>query len=181
MIQPITHDEILNGLGQDYYCYMFGTNHHEYKCGMWPAVFEEVGGIGYLAREGDMIVGQLIFLPKKYARRIALATSPENSNIAGTMVISCLYVLREYGDKGIASGMIAETLGFCRKRGYTRVEAIVDHRPPQEAGINTSFAPFRKFGFLLDNSREGWEFRPDSRMCSLELQRTGEQADPGDA
>jgi hypothetical protein len=77
--------------------------------------------------------------------------------------------------------MIAETLGFCRKRGYTRVEAIVDHRPPQEAGINTSFAPFRKFGFLLDNSREAWEFRPDSRMCYLELQRIGEQADPGDA
>ncbi|MBC8459558.1 MAG: hypothetical protein H8D67_16330 [Deltaproteobacteria bacterium] len=39
---------ILTGLGQDYYCYMFGTNHHEYKCDMWPTVFDEVGGIGYL-------------------------------------------------------------------------------------------------------------------------------------
>lgn len=181
MIQPIKREEILNGLGQDYYCYMFGANHHEYKCDMWPAVFDEVGGIGYLAREGNKIVGQLIFLPKKYARRIALATSPENRNIAGTMVISCLYVLCEYGGRGIASAMIAETLNFCRKHGFTRVEAIVDHRPPQESGINTSFYPFRKFGFILDGSREAWEFRPESRMCYVELEPTGEQTVAGNA
>ncbi len=181
MIQPITRDEILNGLGQDYYCYMFGTDHHEYKCDMWPTVFDEVGGIGYLAREEDKIVGQLIFLPKKYARRIALSTSPDNRNIAGTMVISCLYVLREYGGRGVASAMIAETLEFCRTHGFTRVEAAVDHRPPQESGINTSFYPFRKFGFLLDGSREAWEFRPESRMCYVELEQTGEQPIAGGA
>lgn len=181
MIQPITRDEILNGLGQAYYCYMFGANRHTYRCDMWPALFDEVGGIGYLAREGDEIVGQLIFLPKKYARRIALATSPESRNIEGTMVICCLYVIREYGGRGIASRMIEETLDFCREHGFTRVEAVVDHRPPEESGINTSFYPFRKFGFLLDGSREAWELRPDSRMCYLELQSTREQADRGDA
>lgn len=95
MIQSITRDEVLNGLGQDYYCYMFGANHHEYKCDMWQCIFDEVGGIGYLARDAEKIVGQLIFIPKKYARRIALATSPENANIDGTMVINCLYVLRD--------------------------------------------------------------------------------------
>ena len=78
MIRSITRDEIRGGLGQDYYCYMFGSDHHEYKCDMWPAIFDEVGGIGYLARDGEKIIGQLIFVPKKYARRIALATCPEN-------------------------------------------------------------------------------------------------------
>jgi GNAT superfamily N-acetyltransferase len=160
---------------------MFGLNHHEYKCDMWPTIFDEVGGIGYLARDEKKIVAQLIFMPKIYARRIALAASPENRNIEGTMVISCLYVLRDYGGRGIASAMIVETLNFCRKHGFTRVEAIVDHRPPQESGINTSFYPFRKFGFVLDNSREGWEFRPESRVCYLELGKNGEHADAGDA
>jgi GNAT superfamily N-acetyltransferase len=181
MIRPITRDEILNGLGQDYYCYMFGANCHDYKCDMWPAIFDEVGGIGYLARDGEKITGQLIFVPKKYARRIALAACPENRNIPRTMVISCLYVLREYGGKGIASAMIARTLEFCREHGFTRVEAIVDHRPPQESGINTSFYPFRKFGFVRDGSREAWEFRPHSRMCYLESQGIGEQRVGADA
>ena len=84
------------------------------------------------------------------------------------MVISCLYVLRDYCGRGIASKMISETLDFCQKHGFTRVEAVVDHRSPPEAAINTSFYPFRKFGFVLDESREAWEFRPDSRMCFLE-------------
>ena len=176
MIRHITRDEILNGLGQDYYCCMFGTKHQRYKSDMWPIVFDEAGGIGYLARDGETITGQLIFLPKKYARRIALATCAENRDINGTMVISCLYVLPEHHGKGIASAMITKTLEFCREHGFTRVEAIVDHRPPQESGINTSFYPFRKFGFVLDGTREAWEFRPDSRMCYLELGRTGEHA-----
>jgi GNAT superfamily N-acetyltransferase len=181
VILPITREEVLEGLDQDYYCYMFGAKHHRYKCNMWPTVFDEVGGIGYLARDGKKIIGQLIFLPKKHARRIALATCTESRNIDRTMVISCLYVLREYGGKGIASRMIEKTLNFCREHGFTRVEAVVDDRPPQESGMNTSFYPFRKFGFVLDDCREAWEFRPESRMCYLELQTTGEQADPGDA
>jgi GNAT superfamily N-acetyltransferase len=180
MIRPVTRDEILDGLGRDYYCYMFGLNNREYKCSMWPTIFDEVGGIGYLAREGDGIIGQLIFLPKKYARRVALPTCPENGNVEGTIVISCLYVLRGFGGKGIASRMIGETLKFCREHGFTRVEAVVDYRPPQGSGINTSYYPFRKFGFALDGSRVAWESRPESRMCYLELRRTSREADPGD-
>jgi len=71
--------------------------------------------------------------------------------------------------------MIAESLSFCRKHGSSRLEAVVDHRPPQESGFGTSFYPFRKFGFVMDDSREGWEFWPHSRMCYLELPRDGEQ------
>lgn len=67
---------------------------------------------------------------------------------------------------------IEETLEFCGAHGYTRVEAVVDHRPPEESGINTSYYPFRKFGFVLDETREAWEFRPESRMCCLRL-KTG--------
>jgi GNAT superfamily N-acetyltransferase len=181
VIRPITGEEILQGLGQDYYCYMFGSNKREYKCSMWPTIFDEVGGIGYLAREDDRIVGQLIFLPKKYARRVALPTCPENGNLGGTMVISCLYVIREFGGRGIASQMIDEALKFCRKHGFTRIEAVVDCRPPEESGINTSYYPFRKFGFILDGSREAWEFRPESRMCYLEFKRTGGQTDRGES
>lgn len=178
MIQPITRDEILNGLGQYYHCYMFGANRHEYKCSMWPTVFDEVGGIGYLVRDGAKIAAQLIFMPKRYARRIALPTSPHNADIAGTLVISCLYVIREYAGKGIASAMIKETLDFCRHHGFSRLEAVVDHRPPPECGFGTSFYPFRKFGFILDDSREGWEFWPHSRMCYLELSKDGDPTVP---
>jgi len=142
MIQPITRDEILNGLGQDYYCYMFGASRHEYKCDIWPTLFDKVGGIGFLARDDAKIIGQLIFMPKVYARRIALPTSPDNGNIAGTLVISCLYVIREFAGKGIASAMIAETLSFCREHGFSRLEAVVDHRPPPESGFGTSLLSF---------------------------------------
>lgn len=169
MIHPISRDEILEGLGQDYYCYMFGINSKAYRCNMWRDIFDEVGGIGFLARDEKKIVGQMIFVPKKHARKIALPTSAENKTLEKTMVIGCLYVLKEYGNRGIASQMIRGLIDFCRSRGYARIEACVDPRPPQEAGMNTSFYPFRKFGFALDDSREGWEFRPETRTCTLQL------------
>jgi len=77
------------------------------------------------------------------------------------MVISCLLIHTEHQNKGIASAMIKELMDFCKDHGYNRIEAPVDPRPPNEAGINISFFPFRKFGFILDESREGWEFRPE--------------------
>jgi RimJ/RimL family protein N-acetyltransferase len=85
------------------------------------------------------------------------------------MVISCLLIHTEHQNKGIASAMIKELMDFCKDHGYNRIEAPVDPRPPNEAGINISFFPFRKFGFILDESREGWEFRPETRMCSCDL------------
>ncbi|MGB3478144.1 MAG: GNAT family N-acetyltransferase [bacterium] len=169
MIQLITRDEILNGLKQYYYCYMFGANLHEYKCDMWPTIFDEVGGIGFLARDGSKIVGQMIFIPKKHARHIALPTSPQNDNIDKTMVIGCLYVLKEYSGKGIASQMIEKLIDFCRNNGYQRIEACVYPSPPEQVGMNISFFPFRKFGFVLDKSQEGCEYNSESRICHLDL------------
>lgn len=169
MIQPITRDEIVNGLGQDYYCYMFGANLHEYKCDMWQRIFDEVGGIGFLARDENKIVGQMIFVPKKHARYIALPTSPNRKDIDSTMIIGCLYVLREYSGKGIASQMIHMLIDFCRNHGYRRIEACVHPGTPEQAGINTSFFPFRKFKFEMDESREGQEYKPETRICHLNL------------
>lgn len=173
MIQAITREEILNGLGQDYYCCMFGISKHTYRCDMWREIFDQVGGIGFLARDKEKVIGQMIFLPKKYARKIALPTSPNNKDIDTTMVIGCLYVLKEYSNQGIASEMISALINFCREHGYGRVEACIDPRPPQEVGINTSFYPFRKFGFVIDNSREGWEFKPQTEICCLSLKDEG--------
>lgn len=176
MIRPISRNEILNGLGQDYYCYMFGANHHAYKCNMWQSIYDEVGGIGFLARDGKKIVGQMIFIPKKDARRIAIPMSHENSEIERTMVIGCLYVLKNYGNRGIASQMIHMLIDFCQERGYRRIEACVHPGTPQQAGTDTSFCPFRKFGFAIDESCNGFEFRPDTRICYLELKESSERS-----
>ena len=167
MIRSITRNEILNGLGQYYYCCMFGINHREYKCDMWRSIFDEVGAIGFLARERNKIVGQMIFIPKKYARRIALPTSPQNDDIDNTMVIGCLYVLKEYSGKGIASNMIQMLIDFCQNHGYQKIEACVHTGTPEQSGYSISFFPFRKFGFVIDESREGWEYNLETRICSL--------------
>ena len=155
MIRPITREQVLEGVGSDYFCCMFGINRRSYRCDMWRVIYDQAGGIGFLAREGKDIVGQMIFLPKKYARKIGLPTSPENRELEKTMVIGCLYVLKEFSNRGIASEMIRRLIEFCRTRGYTRIEACVDPRPPHESGMGTSFFPFRKFGFLLDALRYG--------------------------
>ena len=169
MIHPITRGEILNGLGAPYYCCMFGIQDRTYQCDMWSTVFDEVGGIGYLARSEDKVVGQLIFMPKKHARRIGLPTSPLNDSIEKTLVICCLYVLKDYGNRGIASKMLAEAIRFCKSNGYIRIEACVDRRAPHLSGMSTSFYPFRKFGFTLDESREGREYKPETRICWKDL------------
>jgi GNAT superfamily N-acetyltransferase len=180
MINPITEKEILYGLADSYHswqdsCCMWGVTKRSYSSGMWPRVFREVGGIGFLAREegeeGEegKVVGQLVFMPKRYARRIGLPSSPVNEGIDTTLVIGCFFVLKDYANRGIGSGMIAKALEFCREHGFTRLEACVDSRPPNISGINTSFYPFRKFGFTIDDSREGWEFNPEMRICFLDL------------
>jgi GNAT superfamily N-acetyltransferase len=79
------------------------------------------------------------------------------------------YVVGERANKGIASAMIEELIGCCKEHGYTRIEVPVDPRPPDEAGANISFYPFRKFGFVLDEVTIGWEFRPETRMCFCDL------------
>jgi GNAT superfamily N-acetyltransferase len=168
MINAITEEEVLYGFEDGYWCCMSGVNNRKYTCGMWPAVFREVGGIGFLAREDGKVVGKLIFMPKKYARRIGLPSSPANERVDATLVIGCLYVLKDYAHRGIGSRMIEKTLAFCREHGFTRLEACVDPRPPHVSADNTSFYPFRKFGFVIDDSREGFELNPELRICFLE-------------
>lgn len=174
MISPITREEVLEGLGESYYCCMFGIRNRTYRCEMWAEILDAVGGVGYLAREEGKVAGQMIFVPKQFARRLCLPTSPVNENMERTMVIGCLYVLPECRNRGIASGMLRRLVGFCREHGYTRIEACVDTRPPDELKrFDLSFSPFRKFGFLVDDAREGWEFNADTRICSLELDEAG--------
>lgn len=144
---------------------MFGVEKRGFQCNMWLEIFDEVGGIGFVPWKDDKPVGQMIFLPKKYARRIGFSTCQTNEDLKKTMVIGCLLVHTEHQNKGIASAMIKELIDFCKDHGYNRIEAPVDPRPPDEAGMSISFFPFRKFGFILDESREGWEFRPETRMC----------------
>jgi GNAT superfamily N-acetyltransferase len=169
VIRPITQHEILEGTGKWIPCYMFGIQKRHWRCDMWVEIFDELGGIGFTPFVEDKPAGQMIFLPKKYARKIALPTCPTNENLEKTLVIGCLFVMQEYSNRGIASAMIRETIEFCKENGYTRIEACVDPRPPTESGINTSFFPFRKFGFALDQARCGWEFRPETRMCFCNL------------
>lgn len=174
MINPIKEEEILCGLQNPYHpwqdlCCMWGVTKRSYSSGMWPRIFREIGGIGFLAREVGKIVGQCVFIPKKYARRIGLPSSPFNERIEETLVIGCFFVLKDYANRGIGSSMIAKTIEFCRGQGFTRLEACVDPRPPHISGINTSFYPFRKFGFTVDDSQEGWEFNPEMRICFLDL------------
>jgi len=146
-------------------CNMFGISKRKYRCGMWAEVFDEIGGIGYLAYEDGELVGQMIFLPKKYARRIGIPTSRINENLESTIVIGCLVVLREHWNKGIASAMIGELIRFCKDHGFHRIETYVDVRPPDKAGVSTSYSPFRKFGFIIDETSQGWDSRPDTRIC----------------
>jgi GNAT superfamily N-acetyltransferase len=169
VINPITEEDVLYGFQEGYFCCMSGVKNRAYSSGMWPTIFREVGGIGFLAREDGKIVGQLIFIPKKYARRIGLPSSPADDRLDTTLVIGCFYVLRDYANRGIGSSMIAKTLAFCREYGFSRLEACVDPRPPHVSGINTSFYPFRKFGFTINDSREGCEFDSEMRMSFLEL------------
>jgi len=155
--------------GQLIPCNMFGISKRKYQYAMWTEVFDEVGGIGFLTYEDGKLVGQMIFLPKKYARRIGLPTSRTNENLESTMVIGCLVVVREHLNEGIASAMIRELMSLCRNHGFRRIETSVDVRPPGKAEGNTSFFPFRKFGFTIDETSQGWESRPETRMCSCHI------------
>jgi len=168
-IQPITREIILNGVGKWVPCYMYGIRQRSYQCDMWVEIFDEVGGIGFTPFLDNNPAGQMIFLPKKYARRISLPTCQTNEDLDKTIVIGCLFIFPEFINRGIASALIKELIEFCKKNGYTRIEAPIDPRSPDKAGLNISFYPFRKFGFLIDDTSSGWEFRPETRMCFCNL------------
>jgi len=169
-IRPITREIILNGVGKWVPCCMYGIHQRSYQCDMWVEIFNEVGGIGFTPFVDDKPAGQIIFLPKKYARRIGFSTCQTNENLDKTMVIGCLFAFfPEYTNRGVASALIKELIEFCKKNGYTRIEAPIDSRSPDKTGLNISFYPFRKFGFTIDETSFGWEFRPETRMCFCNL------------
>jgi len=169
-VQHITRNEILHGFADGYYCCMSGILGRKFQCDMWSTIFDRVGSIGLLTRSEDRIVGQLIYMPKHFAQRIGLPRGQHSEDMESTMVISCVMVHHKFRNQGIASSMVREALGFCRQRGYKRVEAYVDPRPPQEAADwIPSFSAFRKFGFIIEGPNTAWESKPDSRICCLDL------------
>ena len=170
-ITHITLDEVKNGFQKGFYCCMSGVCKRQFQSNMWIRVHEEVGSIGLLARGDKGIVAQTIFLPKKHARWIGLPTGlGDPDEFSSTMSISCLLVHDWCRNKGIASKMIQETIGFSRKHGFKKLEAYVDPRSPEDAfQWLPSFSPFKKFGFVVDGSRVAWESWPESRMCHLDL------------
>jgi len=170
-IRPITRKLILEEAGKwdppwSDICCMFSIKKRKFQCNMWLEIFDAVGGIGFVSWEDDEAVGQMIFLPKKYARKIGLPISRPNEEIEKTMVIGCLYVPKEHRNKGIASAMIRELISFCDDHGYKRIEVPVDLRPPDKKMFSTiSFFPFRKFGFVIDEASLGWEFELKTRIA----------------
>ena len=170
MIQKITKDMILNGLGWPVPCCMFDITNRAYQCDMWSQIFDEIGSIGYLAYEDDKPAGQLIFLPKKYARRIGLSTCRTNERLDTTILVGCLLISSEYRNKGLASTMIRELISFCESAGYDRIEVGVCDKPAGNNWVEQiSFLPFRKFGFVLDETTQAHEFKPEELMCYCNL------------
>ena len=170
MIQKITRDMILNGLGRPVPCCMFDITNRIFQCDMWSQVFDEVGCIGYAAYEEDKPAGQLIFLPKKYARRIGLSTCRTNERLDTTILVGCLAIFNEYRNKGLASMMIREVINFCESAGFNRIEVGVCNKPAGNKWVEQiSFFPFRKFGFVLDETARAHEFKPEELMCYCNL------------
>ena len=132
-IYSITENNILNGFKFFCHCCMFGINKNKNVCKMWIHLYKKVGGIGYLLKDKDNIIGQLIYLPKKYARKIALPTTATNNDLNTAMVIGCLYVLPDYRNNGYAGKMIKKLISFCNKNKFRYIEANVDPRPASES------------------------------------------------
>ena len=174
-IHPITEKMILEGRDKwtppwSDVCCMFGIRNRKYLSEMWIEIFDEVGGIGLISWDSNEAVGQMVFLPKKYARRIGLSTCKTNELMDKTMVIGCLYVPKEHRNRGIATSMTRGLITFCNNHEYSRIEVPVDLRPPDKKMFSTiSFFPFRKFGFVIDENSSGRESRPETRMAFFSL------------
>ena len=102
----------MHGFADGYYCCMSGILGRKFQCDMWSVIFDRVGSIGLLTRSGGRIVGQLIYMPKDFARRIGMPRGQRADNLEATMVISCVQVHPEFRNRGIASGMIREAIDF---------------------------------------------------------------------
>ncbi len=170
MIKSITRDEILNGIGQQVACCMFDVNNRKYQCDMWPKIFDAIGSIGYLSYEEGKPTGQMIFLPKIYARKIGLTTCRTNERLDTTLLIGCLLINKDHRNRGLASEMIEEVISFAKASGFSRIEVGACNKPSgKELFESVSFLPFRKFGFVIDESAPANEFTQKDRMCYLDL------------
>ncbi|HIJ72685.1 MAG TPA: GNAT family N-acetyltransferase [Candidatus Hydrogenedentes bacterium] len=166
-VKHITRDEIQR---EEYFCCMSGMKGRKRQCAMWSTIFDHAGSIGLAARSGDSTVGQLICMPKHFARRLGFPRGQHAEDMEATMVIACVNVHPQFRGQGIASTMVREAADFCRQREYRRIEAYVDPRPPGEAEEwIPSFSAFRKFGFAIEGPKTAWESKPDSRICYLDL------------
>lgn len=174
-IEPITRSQVIDGFGRSVFCYMYGIKGRAFQCGMWRDIFDETRGIGFRALEDGDFAGHVVFMPKKYARRIGLPTCRANDRLETTIEIACLYVPRQRRKRGVATDLIAHVLAFCRSHGFDRVEANVNLAPAGDAEYERiSFLPFRKLGFLVDDDSPVHE--PDAgayfvgnMMCYLSL------------
>lgn len=174
IIKPFTKDIIANGIGRFVPCYMYGVNDRKISCNMWLDIFNEIGQIGFIPYINNEAVGQIIFLPKKYARKITIPFSKELKHFEQTLVIGCLVVKGEqfnasHWNKGVASKLIEHVIGFAKENGYKRIEAAVDIRSPKEAQWMVSSFPFLKFGFKIEENSFGWEGKENMKMCSLDI------------
>ncbi|UCD09686.1 MAG: GNAT family N-acetyltransferase [Dehalococcoidales bacterium] len=170
MIKEIDKELILNGLGQPVACCMFDTANRALNCDMWEQIYDEIGSIGYLVYEENRLVGQLIFLPKKYARKIGLSTCRSNDLLDDTLLIQCLFIHSDQRNNGYASMMIKKVIDFCKSKGYKRIEVSTCNRVAGREWVEPiSFLPFRKFGFIMSEEELGYEFRTEDRMCFLNL------------
>ena len=170
MIKEISRDIILNGLGQPVACCMFDTANRAFQSDMWPRIYDEVGSIGYLAYQEDELVGQLIFLPKKYARKIGLSTCKTNERLDTTLLIACLFIHSDQRNKGLASTMIKQVINFCKSNGLNRIEVGACTKPAGKEWVEPiSFLPFKKYGFIIDKKARAHEFRAEDKMCYLNI------------
>ncbi len=170
MIERISRKQIAHGLEKPIPCCMFDVKNRAFKCSMWLDIYDEVGEIGFLAFEENNLIGQLIFLPKKYANKICIPTCKSSERFDTTIIIGCLLILKNYRNKNIATLMINHLIDFCNDNSYNRLEVGVSLKPSGNKSFeNISFLPFKKFGFIIDQNSSGYEFNKEIKMsyCNL--------------
>jgi GNAT superfamily N-acetyltransferase len=166
MIRAIKKLEILKGLGHFIPCCMFDIENRTLKCKMWEVIYDEVGEIGFFAMDKEVFTGQMVFLPKKYARKIGLSTCPTNDKLEKTLLIGCLHIKKDHRGKGFATELIQGLIDFCKTKEFDRIEVAVNQSPPGDNMFeDVSLFPFKKFGFKVEEHCPGYEFNTEIKMC----------------
>ena len=170
MTERISRKQIADGLEKPVACCMFDVKNRVFKCNMWLDIYDEVSEIGFLAYEENNLIGQLIFLPKKYAKKICIPTCKASKRFETTIVIGCLLIIKDYRNKGIATLMIKQLIDFCNDNGYSRIEVGISLKPSGNKPFEKiSFLPFKKFGFIIDQNSSAFEFNDETKMSYCDL------------